>query len=151
MSGIYTVTAICAGLSVCYGAWLYAKPKIINMIINSVIKKYALASNDNKNLSAHIDTDDSGVNYITIPYMYLGEQYKVSLPYGNVMHLSQLRATAIKEDGSKYDITHQPGIPYIADPHSLGLQAIMVENINTGISISYDMAPGWCPQLSFEE
>lgn len=153
MDSMYTITAVCAGVATCYAAWVYAKPKIMSLVVDAVLDSYLERQETTVvNTAVVEEVDNYSGHIITIPYLYGGEQYKITLPYGKAMAMSGIKATAVTVDGQQHDMTQQPGIPYLFTPQELGLQQIILNNTYNGVTHCHtDDAPLWGDSVAYEE
>lgn len=69
--------------------------------------------------------------YIEITYNYMAKNYTVRLPYDHskIAQTTQYLAIGKSNEGIEYDITQQPGIPYLLSPCELNMQHIQIYNM----------------------
>lgn len=76
---------------------------------------------------------------------------KLCVPYDRrlALEMTTLKAFLIPKNGKvKYDITQQPGIPYLINPQEIGCKSIDVENEENGKKFSYiDVPPMYCKEV----
>lgn len=74
-----------------------------------------------------------------IMYMYQNNNYEVMIPYHPhlMVPMLDLQAFLLFEDGTKTEITQQPGIPYMITAHEYGAKEIEIINNDTKASKKY--------------
>ena len=90
------------------------------------------------------DSDQSA----TVVYKHNGMNYSLFVPFDRsyAIKMASIQAQLLHNDGTKVDITQEPGIPYLCKASELDGKSITVYNMNTGTTHTYlaDCAPGYC-------
>jgi hypothetical protein len=119
--------------------------------ISTIIKMVTGLSKTPSKDSVIILDNERGV---VISYELSGKQYLCTMPYSRKMSLNmrQYKAELVTEHGH-VDITQQPGIPYIVPAKDIGGNSIILTNLLTGQTYTYDdgAIPGYGTELIFEE
>lgn len=107
-----------------------------------------------KTIAEQFTVDPTG-RRATIEYLWLNRSYRMVVPFDQnaATDMAPYRATLILNEEESVDITHQPGIPYLATAKSLGGIAITVLNTLSGEQHRYeaDQAPQYATEVLFEE
>lgn len=125
---------------------------IIGTVAYGAYKCYNLYNNY-KNLLDSIekhmkDIEDKIVihnDYIEIKYNYMAKNYALRIPYDHnkIAQTTQFLVTAKSNDGLEYDITQQPGIPYLLSPYEMNMVNIQIYNMldDTTLTFTGDQIP----------
>jgi protein tyrosine phosphatase len=123
----------------CRRNWISSKIQQIKLLIGVI--QQLLAKEASKSVpKEHFEvnsTDDSA----TILYERMSNEYRLVVPYSRryVASMTQLKVELVYENGSRLDITQQPGIPYLFTANELGGKQIVVMNGDTGIEHTYSL------------
>ena len=113
--------------------------EIMYRIIEKLI--YLLRTMNGDPLIKKIAVPDISLNNRSgkIVYMYQNNNYEVLIPYHAhlMVPMLDLQAFLLFEDGTRQEITQQPGIPYMITAHEYGAKEIEIINHDTKASKKY--------------
>ena len=70
--------------------------------------------------------------YIEIKYTYMNENYTLRVPYDKTKIATMVNYNVFSNKGNEmFDITQQPGIPYLVSANDLDVDGISVFNLDT--------------------
>jgi len=139
-------------LFVTLGGYFYMK-------YNKRISQLRMLWSLSEQLNVKKDTETSGETFkmmdsdicAKITYERTGQKCNLYIPVNLcfTVAMSQLRVEVIDHHGGHFDITQQPGLPYIVTAHDLGAEKIRVTNEETGDVHTYDKhtAPLYCKEV----
>lgn len=95
-----------------------------------------------------------GLRQVALDLLYNGREHNVArrfrLPFSRIAaaRMSGFKVELVSGEATE-DITHEPGVPYLASPAALGGERIIVTSIDSGESVSFseDQVPGFVEEL----
>ncbi len=78
-------------------------------------------------------------NYMIIDYVYLNNKYTLRVPYNEEMvpFMANCDVTCMDFNGKEYNITQQPGVPYLIKPIDIDCHHITVYDLNNDYIRNY--------------